>query len=120
LYNEQDRLPSATARRAANTETRHNRFAGRLSSAEIHCCWPSPKIALGDSIAVHAPSSIVAIAPLTATNVCPQWQGAGSSEVRALAPQSPIGVTRRGYTVGTAVLDAVLSASGGPTTVVLG
>jgi hypothetical protein len=29
-------------------------------------------------------------------------------------------VTRRGYTVGTAVLDAVLSASAGPTAVVLG
>jgi hypothetical protein len=37
-----------------------------------------------------------------------------------MAPQSPFDVTRRGYTVGTAVLDAVLSASAGPTAVVLG
>jgi hypothetical protein len=50
----------------------------------------------------------------------PQWQGAGSSEVRALAPQSPFDVARRGYTVGTTVLDAVVSASAGPTAVVLG
>jgi hypothetical protein len=51
--------------------------------------------------------------------VCPQRQGAGSPEVRAPAPQSPFDVTRHGYTVGTAVLDAVLSASAGPTAVVL-
>jgi arginase len=40
--------------------------------------------------------------------------------MRALAPESPFDVTRRGYTVGTAILDVVLSASAGPTAVVLG
>jgi len=43
--------------------------------------------------------------------VWPQWQGAGTSSVRELAPEFAFGVTRRGYAVGSAVLDAVLPDS---------
>jgi hypothetical protein len=46
-------------------------------------------------------------------------QPSAAAGVPALAP-SPFDVTRRGYTDGTAALDAVLSASAGPTAVVLG
>jgi len=45
----------------------------------------------------------------------PQWQGAGTSSVAALAPEFPLYVARRGYTVGTAVLEAVLPPHDGPT-----
>jgi arginase len=45
----------------------------------------------------------------------PQWQGAGTSSVRALAPEFPFEVARRGYAVGSAVLGAVLPANQGPT-----
>ncbi|WP_323099412.1 arginase family protein [Intrasporangium sp. YIM S08009] len=45
----------------------------------------------------------------------PQWQGAGSDSVRRLAPEFPFDVARRGYAVGTAVLQAVLPAHVGPT-----
>jgi hypothetical protein len=41
--------------------------------------------------------------------VWPQWQGAGSESVRALAPEFPFAVARRGYTVGTTVLRATPS-----------
>lgn len=40
--------------------------------------------------------------------VWPQWQGGGTSSVRQLAPEFPFDVARRGYAVGSAVLDAVL------------
>ncbi|MFP3459547.1 hypothetical protein R5O87_01715 [Arthrobacter globiformis] len=40
--------------------------------------------------------------------VWPEWQGAGTSSVRALAPEFPFGAARRGYTVGTKVLQTVL------------
>ena len=50
--------------------------------------------------------------------VWPQWQGAGSSSVRALAPEFPYEVARRGYAVGTQVLTAVLPDHNGPTAVV--
>jgi hypothetical protein len=45
----------------------------------------------------------------------PQWQGAGTSSVQALAPEFPFDVARRGYAVGSAVLAAVLPANQGPT-----
>jgi arginase len=45
----------------------------------------------------------------------PQWQGAGTASVQALAPEFPFEVARRGYAVGTAVLAAVLPANQGPT-----
>ncbi|SNY55032.1 arginase family protein [Paractinoplanes atraurantiacus] len=45
----------------------------------------------------------------------PQWQGAGTSSVRELAPEFPFDVARRGYAVGSAVLEAVLPAHEGPT-----
>jgi arginase len=45
----------------------------------------------------------------------PQWQGAGSPSVQALAPEFPFEVARRGYAVGSAVLAAVLPANQGPT-----
>jgi arginase len=45
----------------------------------------------------------------------PQWQGAGTASVQALAPEFPFEVARRGYAVGSAVLAAVLPANQGPT-----
>lgn len=45
----------------------------------------------------------------------PQWQGADTSSVQALAPEFPFAVARRGYAVGSAVLAAVLPANQGPT-----
>src|SRR5215831_18005717 len=45
----------------------------------------------------------------------PQWQGAGTSSVRELAPEFPFDVARRGYAVGSAVLAAVLPGNDGPT-----
>ena len=45
----------------------------------------------------------------------PQWQGAGTSLVEAFAPEFPLDVARRGYAVGTAVLEAVLPPHDGPT-----
>jgi arginase len=47
--------------------------------------------------------------------LCPQWQGAGTSSVRELASEFPFDVARRGYAVGSAVLEAVLPPSEGPT-----
>ena len=38
----------------------------------------------------------------------PQRHGAGTSSVRELAPEFPLDVARRGYAVGSAVLEAVL------------
>ncbi|MFF5081666.1 arginase family protein [Actinoplanes sp. NPDC000266] len=48
----------------------------------------------------------------------PQWQGAGTSSVRELAPEFPFDVARRGYAVGSAVLEAVLPPHEGPTAAV--
>jgi arginase len=45
----------------------------------------------------------------------PQWQGAGTSSVQALAPEFPFEVARRGYAIGSAVLAAVLPVNQGPT-----
>jgi arginase len=50
--------------------------------------------------------------------VWPQWQGAGTSSVRSLAAEFPLDVARRGYAVGSAVLEAVLPLHDGPTAVV--
>ena len=50
--------------------------------------------------------------------LCPQWQGAGTSSVRELAEEFPFEVARRGYAVGSAVLDAVLPTAAGPTALV--
>ncbi|MFC0675196.1 arginase family protein [Brachybacterium hainanense] len=50
--------------------------------------------------------------------VWPQWQGAGTSSVRELAPELPFDVARRGYAVGSRVLQAVLPEHDGPTAVV--
>ncbi|MEU6192196.1 arginase family protein [Streptomyces sp. NPDC047061] len=50
--------------------------------------------------------------------VWPQWQGAGAAIVKELAPEFPLDVARRGYTVGTAVLQAVLPPHEGPTATV--
>lgn len=47
--------------------------------------------------------------------LCPQWQGAGTSSVRELASEFPFDVARRGYTVGSAVLQAILPPHDGPT-----
>jgi hypothetical protein len=50
--------------------------------------------------------------------VWPQWQGAGTESVRSLAPEFPFDIARRGYSVGTTVLQAVLPEHDGPTAVV--
>lgn len=54
---------------------------------------------------------------MTLRLVWPQWQGAGSSSIRDLAPEFPFDVARRGYAVGSAVLAAVLPPHDGPTAV---
>jgi hypothetical protein len=48
----------------------------------------------------------------------PQWQGAGTESVRSLAPEFPFDIARRGYSVGTKVLQAVLPEHDGPTAIV--
>jgi arginase len=50
--------------------------------------------------------------------VWPQWQGAGTESVRWLAAEFPFDIARRGYSVGTKVLQAVLPEHDGPTAVV--
>ena len=47
----------------------------------------------------------------------PQWQGAGTGRVRSLAPEFP-SISRRGYSAGTKVLQAVLPEHDGPTAIV--
>ena len=46
--------------------------------------------------------------------VWPQWQGAGTSSARELASEFPFDAARRGYAVGSAVLEAVLPPHDGP------
>ncbi|MER5194090.1 arginase family protein [Streptomyces sp. NPDC002755] len=50
--------------------------------------------------------------------VWPQWQGVGAAVVKELAPEFPLGIARRGYTVGTTVLEAILPPHEGPTATV--
>ena len=50
--------------------------------------------------------------------VWPQWQGAGSSSIEAFAGDLPFEVVRRGYSVGTSVLQAILPPHVGPAVVV--
>ena len=50
--------------------------------------------------------------------VWPQWQGVGMVSVREFASEFPFDVGRRGYAVGSAVLEAVLPPHGGPTVTV--
>lgn len=50
--------------------------------------------------------------------VWPQWQGVGSTSVRDLASEFPFDVARRGYSVGSAVLDAILPPTDGPSATV--
>ena len=45
----------------------------------------------------------------------PQWQGVGTSSVEVFAPEFPLYVARRGYAVGTTVVEAVLPPHDGPT-----
>ena len=47
----------------------------------------------------------------------PQWQGAGTSSVVELASEFSFDIARRGYAVGSAVLEAVLPPNEGPTAV---
>lgn len=56
--------------------------------------------------------------PTTLRLVWPQWQGAGTTSVRELAPEFPLPVARRGHAVGTAVLEAILPRHAGPSAVV--
>jgi arginase len=50
--------------------------------------------------------------------IWPQWQGGGTSSVRELASEFPFDAARRGYAVGSAVLEAVLPPHDGPTVTV--
>jgi arginase len=50
--------------------------------------------------------------------VWPQWQGVGTVSVHQLASEFPFDVGRRGYAVGSAVLEAVLPPNHGPTVTV--
>jgi hypothetical protein len=45
----------------------------------------------------------------------PQWQGAGTPSMRDLASEFPFEVARRGYAVGSTVLEAILPPHDGPT-----
>jgi arginase len=47
-----------------------------------------------------------------------QWQGAGTESVPSLAPEFPFDIARRGYSVGTKALQAVLPEHDGPTAMV--
>lgn len=47
--------------------------------------------------------------------VYPQWQGAGEFTVAELLPEVPLPLARRGYAVGTRVLEAILPPHAGPT-----
>lgn len=47
--------------------------------------------------------------------VWPQWQGGGTVSVQQLASEFPLDIGRRGYAVGSAVLEAVLPPHDGPT-----
>jgi hypothetical protein len=47
--------------------------------------------------------------------VRPQWQGGGTVSVQQLASEFPLDIGRRGYAVGSAVLEAVLPPHDGPT-----
>ncbi|MGY1434159.1 arginase family protein [Streptomyces reniochalinae] len=48
----------------------------------------------------------------------PEWQGAAAGMVEDLVPEFPLGTARRGYAVGTRVLQAVLPPHDGPTATV--
>lgn len=50
--------------------------------------------------------------------VWPQWQGGGTPSVRSLASEFPFEEARRGYAVGSQVLEAVLPPHSGPTATV--
>ena len=50
--------------------------------------------------------------------IWPQWQGGGTSSVKEFASEFPLDDARRGYAVGSAVLDAVLPSHDGPTATV--
>jgi arginase len=50
--------------------------------------------------------------------IWPQWQGGGISSVKEFASEFPLDVARRGYAVGSAVLEAVLPSHDGPTATV--
>src|SRR5262249_40004922 len=50
--------------------------------------------------------------------LCPQWQGAATISVQELASEFPFEVARRGYALGSRVLDAILPSATGPRAVV--
>jgi arginase len=50
--------------------------------------------------------------------VWPQWQGGGTSSVREFASEFPFDAARRGYAVGSEVLEAVLPPHDGPSATV--
>lgn len=50
--------------------------------------------------------------------VWPQWQGAGTSSIHEFAGDIPHEDLRRGYAVGTTLLEAVLPSHDGPTATV--
>jgi arginase len=50
--------------------------------------------------------------------VWPQWQGGGTTSVETFASEFPLDVARRGYAVGSLVLEAVLPPHDGPTAAV--
>ncbi len=47
--------------------------------------------------------------------VWPSWQAAGTESVEAFVPEFPLAEARRGYALGTAVLEAMLPPHAGPT-----
>src|SRR5690349_11044771 len=69
-------------------------------------------------MAIRTWEAAMPMSDVTLRLLWPQWQGAGTSSVRELAPEFPFDVARRGYAVGSAVLAAVLPAHDGPTAAV--
>jgi arginase len=64
-----------------------------------------------------SPGDAAARGGVTLRLLWPQWQGAGTSSVTELASEFPLGIARRGYAVGSAVLAAALPPNEGPVAV---
>jgi hypothetical protein len=84
-------------RRASNV--RVERLKGRFPKGGVSGDSLQPVVARGEPVRL----------------VWPQWQGVGTVSVQQLVSDFPFDVGRRGYAVGSAVLEAVLPPNHGPT-----
>jgi arginase len=60
-----------------------------------------------------SPEDAAGRAGVTLRLLWPQWQGVGTSSVAELASEFPFDIARRGYAMGSAVLEAVLPPNEG-------